>query len=71
VDLVLPYGLGALRLVNAETGTGKTIVYLAPIVHKLQANMKRISRSDGTFGRYDKSCQCVSDMTGKTLIIIH
>ncbi|MCO5582749.1 hypothetical protein L7F22_036648 [Adiantum nelumboides] len=36
-------------LVNAETGTGKTIVYLAPIVHKLQANMKKISRSDGTY----------------------
>ena len=37
---------------KAETGTGKTVVYLAPIIHKLQANMKTISRSDGTFGRY-------------------
>eukprot|EP00250_Pteridium_aquilinum_P007612 c17284_g1_i1 orf=191-2026(-) len=36
-------------LVNAETGTGKTVVYLAPIVHKLQANMKKISRSDGMY----------------------
>lgn len=36
-------------LVNAETGTGKTVVYLAPIIHKLQANIKKISRSDGTY----------------------
>ncbi|MCO5601078.1 hypothetical protein L7F22_055197 [Adiantum nelumboides] len=45
-------------LVNAETGTGKTIVYLAPIVHKLQANMKKISRSDGTYGV--RSCKTIS-----------
>jgi len=38
------------RLVNAATGTGKTIVYLAPIVHLLQAYNPRIQRSDGTFG---------------------
>ncbi|ONK62226.1 uncharacterized protein A4U43_C07F1670 [Asparagus officinalis] len=36
-------------LVNAATGTGKTIVYLAPIVHLLQAYDQRIQRSDGTF----------------------
>lgn len=36
-------------LVNAGTGTGKTIVYLAPIVHHLQAYIPRINRSDGTF----------------------
>ncbi|KAJ7545051.1 hypothetical protein O6H91_09G104500 [Diphasiastrum complanatum] len=36
-------------LVNAETGTGKTIVYLAPILSDLQAYMPRITRADGTF----------------------
>eukprot|EP01018_Ginkgo_biloba_P027644 Gb_16157 [translate_table: standard] len=36
-------------LVNAGTGTGKTIVYLAPIVHCLQAYIPRINRFDGTF----------------------
>ncbi|GAU49363.1 hypothetical protein TSUD_375520 [Trifolium subterraneum] len=38
------------RLVNAATGTGKTIAYLAPIIHHLQSSEKRIQRSDGTFG---------------------
>jgi len=38
------------RLVNAATGTGKTIAYLAPIIHHLQSYDKRIQRSDGTFG---------------------
>jgi hypothetical protein len=37
--------------VNAGTGTGKTIVYLAPIVHHLQAYAPRINRSDGTLGK--------------------
>lgn len=36
-------------LVNAATGTGKTIVYLAPIVHLLQTYNPRIQRVDGTF----------------------
>ncbi|KAH9305841.1 hypothetical protein KI387_010245, partial [Taxus chinensis] len=36
-------------LVNAGTGTGKTIVYLSPIIHHLQAYLPRINRSDGTF----------------------
>ncbi|KAG0473652.1 hypothetical protein HPP92_015509 [Vanilla planifolia] len=36
-------------LVNAITGTGKTIVYLASIVHLLQMRNPRIKRSDGTF----------------------
>ncbi|CAL9774120.1 unnamed protein product [Musa acuminata subsp. burmannicoides] len=36
-------------LVNAATGTGKTIVYLAPIVHLLQMYEPRVQRSDGTF----------------------
>ncbi|CAA6659292.1 unnamed protein product [Spirodela intermedia] len=36
-------------LVNAATGTGKTIVYLAPIVHLLQMRNPRIQRADGTF----------------------
>lgn len=40
------------RLVNAATGTGKTIAYLAPIIHHLQSYDKRIERSDGTFGAY-------------------
>jgi len=38
------------RLVNAATGTGKTVAYLAPIIHHLQSYDKRIQRSDGTFG---------------------
>ncbi|KAL9262260.1 DEAD-box ATP-dependent RNA helicase 17-like protein [Drosera capensis] len=36
-------------LVNAATGTGKTVVYLAPIVHHLQSRSLKIQRSDGTF----------------------
>ncbi|CAI8606238.1 unnamed protein product [Vicia faba] len=40
---------GRHALVNAATGTGKTIAYLAPIIHHLQSNEKRIERSDGTF----------------------
>ncbi|KAF8393663.1 hypothetical protein HHK36_021909 [Tetracentron sinense] len=36
-------------LVNAATGTGKTIAYLAPIIHHLQNYDPRIERSDGTF----------------------
>ncbi|XP_074269294.1 DEAD-box ATP-dependent RNA helicase 17 [Silene latifolia] len=34
-------------LVNAQTGSGKTIVYLAPIIHHLL--QRRIQRADGTF----------------------
>ncbi|KAF5956478.1 hypothetical protein HYC85_003703 [Camellia sinensis] len=37
-------------LVNAATGTGKTVVYLAPIIHHLQKYDPRIQRSHGTFG---------------------
>uniref|UniRef100_A0A5B7B7I0 ATP-dependent RNA helicase n=1 Tax=Davidia involucrata TaxID=16924 RepID=A0A5B7B7I0_DAVIN len=36
-------------LVNAATGTGKTVTYLAPIIHHLQNYKSRIQRSDGTF----------------------
>ncbi|XP_021750048.1 DEAD-box ATP-dependent RNA helicase 17-like [Chenopodium quinoa] len=36
-------------LVNAATGTGKTIAYLAPIIHHLQGYQPRIQRADGTF----------------------
>ncbi|KAA8534747.1 hypothetical protein F0562_029811 [Nyssa sinensis] len=36
-------------LVNAPTGTGKTLAYLAPIIHHLQKYNPRIQRSDGTF----------------------
>ncbi|KAK0591825.1 hypothetical protein LWI29_008848 [Acer saccharum] len=37
-------------LVNAATGTGKTVTYLAPIIHHLQDYTPRIDRSQGTFG---------------------
>ncbi|KAK7328735.1 hypothetical protein VNO77_22852 [Canavalia gladiata] len=40
---------GRHALVNAATGTGKTVAYLAPIVHLLQGYDNRIQRSDGTF----------------------
>lgn len=40
------------RLVNAATGTGKTIAYLAPIIHYLQDYDPRIQRSDGTLGSF-------------------
>ncbi|KAG6428541.1 hypothetical protein SASPL_112793 [Salvia splendens] len=36
-------------LVNAATGTGKTVAYLAPIIHMLQSYDERIERADGTF----------------------
>ncbi|KAK0592499.1 hypothetical protein LWI29_020330 [Acer saccharum] len=36
-------------LVNAATGTGKTVTYLAPIIHHLQDYTPRIDRSQGTF----------------------
>ncbi|KAI3839465.1 hypothetical protein MKX03_033610 [Papaver bracteatum] len=35
-------------LVNAATGTGKTIVYLVPLIHHLQMYNPRIERSHGT-----------------------
>lgn len=38
------------RLVNAATGTGKTIAYLAPIIHHLQGYSPKVDRSHGTFG---------------------
>uniref|UniRef100_A0A0R0I8R5 ATP-dependent RNA helicase n=1 Tax=Glycine max TaxID=3847 RepID=A0A0R0I8R5_SOYBN len=41
---------GRHALVNAATGTGKTVAYLAPIIHHLQGYENRIQRSDGTFG---------------------
>ena len=41
-----------LRLVNAATGTGKTIAYLAPIIHHLHQYDPRIERSAGTFGEF-------------------
>lgn len=44
------FNLRESSLVNAATGTGKTIVYLAPIVHLLQMYEPRIERSNGTFG---------------------
>ncbi|XP_047948594.1 DEAD-box ATP-dependent RNA helicase 17 isoform X2 [Salvia hispanica] len=36
-------------LVNATTGSGKTVAYLAPIIHMLQSYDERIERADGTF----------------------
>lgn len=41
-----------VRLVNAATGTGKTVAYLAPVIHQLQNINPRIQRSDGTFGMF-------------------
>ena len=38
------------RLVNAATGTGKTIAYLAPVINHLHKYDPRIERSAGTFG---------------------
>ncbi|ERN05567.1 DEAD-box ATP-dependent RNA helicase 17 [Amborella trichopoda] len=35
-------------LVNAATGTGKTIAYLAPIIHSLITYDPKVKRSDGT-----------------------
>ena len=35
---------------NAATGTGKTLAYLAPVIHHLQKYEPKIDRSDGTFG---------------------
>eukprot|EP00850_Spirogloea_muscicola_P020386 SM000214S06780 [mRNA] locus=s214:235540:239139:+ [translate_table: standard] len=40
---------GRDTLVKADTGTGKTIVYLAPVVHALLGRECKISRSEGTF----------------------
>lgn len=40
---------GRHLLVNAATGTGKTVAYLATIIHHLQNINPRIQRSDGTF----------------------
>ncbi|XP_008460023.1 DEAD-box ATP-dependent RNA helicase 17 isoform X2 [Cucumis melo] len=37
-------------LVNAATGTGKTVAYLVPIIHHLQKSTRRTQRADGTFG---------------------
>ncbi|AEC09865.2 P-loop containing nucleoside triphosphate hydrolases superfamily protein [Arabidopsis thaliana] len=36
-------------LVNAPTGTGKTIAYLAPLIHHLQGHSPKVDRSHGTF----------------------
>lgn len=51
-DYCLFFGIWEFRLVNAATGTGKTLVYLATVVHHLllQNDKQRINRSDGTYG---------------------
>ncbi|KAL4392213.1 hypothetical protein AHAS_Ahas03G0322600 [Arachis hypogaea] len=41
---------GRHALINAATGTGKTVAYLAPLIHHLQNYDTCIQRSDGTFG---------------------
>ncbi|KAK2985258.1 hypothetical protein RJ640_009166 [Escallonia rubra] len=38
---------GNCRLVKAATGTGKTVAYLAPVIHHLQSKDPRVQRSDG------------------------
>ncbi|WVZ55920.1 hypothetical protein U9M48_006520 [Paspalum notatum var. saurae] len=43
---------GQHMLVKAATGTGKTLAYLAPIVHLLQMREPRVDRTHGTFGNY-------------------
>uniref|UniRef100_A0A0E0DL05 ATP-dependent RNA helicase n=1 Tax=Oryza meridionalis TaxID=40149 RepID=A0A0E0DL05_9ORYZ len=40
---------GQHMLVKAATGTGKTLAYLAPIVHLLQMREPCVERTDGTF----------------------
>lgn len=37
-------------LVNSGTGSGKTMVYLAPIINALQSYEPRLTRSEGTLG---------------------
>ncbi|KAL6575351.1 DEAD-box ATP-dependent RNA helicase 17 [Orobanche minor] len=44
---------GKHMLVNAATGTGKTVAYLAPIIHLLKQYDQRIQRTDGTFEVYE------------------
>ena len=37
-------------MVNAATGTGKTVAYLAPVIHHMQKFEPRIERTSGTYG---------------------
>ncbi|KAL5728533.1 RNA helicase [Ranunculus cassubicifolius] len=49
-EQTIPVALaGRHVLVNAATGTGKTIAYLAPIIHHLQMYETRIDRAGGTY----------------------
>ncbi|KAI4379960.1 hypothetical protein MLD38_006196 [Melastoma candidum] len=62
-------------MVNAATGTGKTVAYLAPIVHVLQGYDSRIQRSDGTFALVlvptHELCMQVFDVLQKLLHRFH
>ncbi|XP_075512884.1 DEAD-box ATP-dependent RNA helicase 17 isoform X3 [Primulina tabacum] len=62
-------------LVNAATGTGKTVAYLAPIIHHLQNLDRRIQRSDGTFALVlvptRELCMQVYDILQKLLHRFH
>ncbi|GFR40715.1 hypothetical protein Agub_g1322 [Astrephomene gubernaculifera] len=40
---------GRDALVRAQTGSGKTLSYLLPVIHDLQAQQPRISRGEGTY----------------------
>ncbi|CAK8566384.1 unnamed protein product [Lathyrus sativus] len=66
---------GRHALVNAATGTGKTIAYLAPIIHHLQSYEKRIERSDGTFALVlvptRELCLQVHEILQKLLHLFH
>ncbi|KAI8017808.1 DEAD-box ATP-dependent RNA helicase 17 [Camellia lanceoleosa] len=62
-------------LVNAATGTGKTVVYLAPIIHHLQKYDPRIQRSHGTFALVlvptHELCMQVYEILQKLLLRFH
>ncbi|GMH45990.1 hypothetical protein BSKO_13954 [Bryopsis sp. KO-2023] len=62
---------GRDMLVGSGVGTGKTLGYLAPMVHQLQAHEPRISRGEGTFGiilgASTESCTAIGEMANKLM----